>query len=103
MISRNEANRFANVLGVDLHIAQQEVVLLYALEALSAAGVLKSLVFKGGTYLRLMVTGDTGRLSEDLDFTNNGLPPDPEDLLRAAFSTPRHGVTFAVEEPFQTQ
>jgi predicted nucleotidyltransferase component of viral defense system len=103
VISRNEANRFANVLGVDLHIAQQEVVLLYALETLSAGGVLRSLVFKGGTYLRLMVTGDTGRLSEDLDFTNNGLPPDPEGILRAALSAPRHGMSFEVREPFQTQ
>jgi len=31
MIPRTVANRFANRMGVDLHIAQQEVVLLYAL------------------------------------------------------------------------
>ena len=77
MIARSVANRFANVMGVDLHIAQQEVVLLYALDALAAHGVLDRLVFKGGTYLRMMVTGDVGRLSEDLDFTNRNLPDDP--------------------------
>jgi predicted nucleotidyltransferase component of viral defense system len=103
MISRNDANRFANVLGVDLHIAQQEVVLLYALEALATAGLLRWLIFKGGTYLRLMITGDTGRLSEDLDFTNNGLPSDPEGSLRAAFEASGHGVTFRVEAPYRTQ
>ena len=78
MIPRPVANRFANVMGVDLHLAQQEIVLLYALSALGSGGVLDRLVFKGGTYLRMMVTGDVGRLSEDLDFTNGGLSDDPE-------------------------
>jgi predicted nucleotidyltransferase component of viral defense system len=102
MIPRSTANRFADTLGVDLHIAQQEVVLLYALDALSAAGLLDRLVFKGGTYLRLMVTGDAGRLSEDLDFTNSGLPDEPEDLLRAAVAQPHHGVKFSIRDPYRT-
>jgi len=103
VIPRNEANRFANVMGVDLHLAQQEVVLVYALETLSARGVADRLVFKGGTYLRLMVTGDTGRLSEDLDFTNLSLPVDPEPVLTEAFSEPRHGITFRVHDPYRTE
>ncbi len=102
MISRATANRFADRMGVDLHIAQQEVVLLYALEALRRAGVLDRLVFKGGTYLRLMVTGDVGRLSEDLDFTNATLPEDPEGLLRECFRPECHGVQFSVIEPYHT-
>lgn len=102
MIPRTVANRFADTLGVDLHIAQQEIVLLYALNALSAGGVLDRLVFKGGTYLRLMVTGDVGRLSEDLDFTNAGLPEDPEALFRGAFAEPHYGVQFEVAEPYRT-
>ena len=88
MIPRADANGFANVMGIDLHIARQEVVLLYALNALSTQGVLDRLVFKGGTYARMMVTGDTGRLSEDLDFTNRGLPNDPQELLEDAFRLP---------------
>jgi predicted nucleotidyltransferase component of viral defense system len=102
MIPRSVANRFANVMGVDLHIAQQEVVLLYALDSLAAHGVSDQLVFKGGSYLRMMVTGDSGRLSEDLDFTNAGLPADPRAILDAAFETPHHGVQFAVAEPYST-
>lgn len=103
MISRLEANRFANVMGVDLHIAQQEIVLLYALETLAAEGVADRLVFKGGTYLRLMVTGDTGRLSEDLDFTNRSLPPDPQSLLEEALAHSRFGVRFRLREPYRTE
>jgi len=102
VIPRTVANRFANVMGVDLHIAQQEIVLLYALDALAERGILDRLVFKGGTYLRMMVTGDVGRLSEDLDFTNGGLPDDPEAELREAFSAAHHGVTFSVREPYRT-
>jgi predicted nucleotidyltransferase component of viral defense system len=90
-------------MGVDLHIAQQEIVLLYALDALAGHGVLDRLVFKGGTYLRMMVTGDVGRLSEDLDFTSRGLPEDPEPDVREAFAAPHHGVAFEVREPYRTQ
>lgn len=102
MIPRDVANRFADRMGVDLHIAQQEVVLLYCLDALASAGTLDRLVFKGGTYLRLMVTGDAGRLSEDLDFTNAGLPEDPQAILEAAFAVPHYGVRFALHEPYRT-
>jgi predicted nucleotidyltransferase component of viral defense system len=102
VIPRPVANRFANVMGVDLHIAQQEVVLLYALAALAAHGVADRLVFKGGTYIRMMVTGDTGRLSEDLDFTNAGLPEDPQQILDEAFSSPFYGVRFRVVDPYRT-
>ncbi len=102
MIPRDVANRFANVMGVDLHIAQQEVVLLYALSALSERGVAPQLVFKGGTYVRMMVTGDSGRLSEDLDFTNLGLPIDPEGRLRRALAEPFHGVRFSIADPYRT-
>ncbi|MCW6167810.1 MAG: nucleotidyl transferase AbiEii/AbiGii toxin family protein [Thermoplasmatales archaeon] len=103
MIDRPTANRFANVMGVDLHLAQQEIVLLYALGCFAERGIADRLVFKGGTYARMMVTGDVGRLSEDLDFTNAGLPEDPETLLAATIAEPFHGVTFRVVEPYRTR
>jgi predicted nucleotidyltransferase component of viral defense system len=102
MIPKPVANRFANVLGVDLHLAQQEIVLVYALGALGERGLLDRLVFKGGTYLRTMVTGDVGRISEDLDFTNAGLPEDPRAEFDTAFALPYHGVEFRVVDPYRT-
>ncbi len=102
MIPRSVANRFADRMGVDLHLAQQEIVLLYALDALASGGVLDHLAFKGGTYLRIMVTGDVGRLSEDLDFTNLGLPEEPENILASAFAAEHHGVRFRVLDPYRT-
>jgi predicted nucleotidyltransferase component of viral defense system len=89
-------------MGVDLHIAQQEVVLLYALNCLADAGLLERLVFKGGTYVRMMITGDSGRLSEDLDFTNAGLEEDPRPDFDAAFARPHFGIQFRLEEPYIT-
>jgi predicted nucleotidyltransferase component of viral defense system len=103
MIPRSVANRFANVMGVDLHIAQQEIVLLFALDALSVGGALDGLVFKGGTYLRMMVTGDVGRLSEDLDFTNHSLPEDPEPMLAETFEPAHHEVRFRIRDPYRTE
>jgi predicted nucleotidyltransferase component of viral defense system len=103
LIPRAVANRFANVMDVDLHIAQQEVVMLYALKTLACRGIIDRIVFKGGTYARMMVTGDTGRLSEDLDFTNRGLPEDPQEMLDSAFQDPYFGVQFKVVDPYRTQ
>jgi predicted nucleotidyltransferase component of viral defense system len=103
VIPRSAANRFANVMGVDLHIAQQEIVLLFALNALAEGQTLDGLVFKGGTYLRMMVTGDVGRLSEDLDFTNWSLPEDPESALSVAFGPPHHGIQFQLRSPYRTE
>jgi predicted nucleotidyltransferase component of viral defense system len=102
MIPRIEANWAAHDSGADLHLIQQEMVLVYALESLGRAGVLPRLAFKGGTYLRLMVTGDSGRLSEDLDFTNVGLAPDPTGVLEAAFAQGGVGVEFRVKDPYRT-
>lgn len=102
MIPRQVVNRFAHQSGTDLHRAQQDVVLLYALSRLHDAGVLERLRFKGGTYLRKMVLGNQGRFSEDLDFTNNGLVGDLTATFGRAFAGEHHGVRFAVVEPYET-
>lgn len=102
MIPQRKAEQFAHQTGSDLHVAQQDVVLLYALNALKDADVLDDLIFKGGTYLRKMLLGNDGRFSEDLDFTDHGLDDNPEALLHAAFEDPHHGVTFEIVDPYAT-
>jgi predicted nucleotidyltransferase component of viral defense system len=102
MISKRDANWAAHDAGLDLHLVQQEMVLVYALDALARRGPLRGLALKGGTYLRLMVMGEDGRLSEDLDFTNLNLPNDPQKEFEAAFAEPHHGVRFAVRDPYRT-
>lgn len=102
MIPRNQVGRFAHQTGSDLHIAQQDVVLLYALDALDEAEALSELIFKGGTYLRKMLLGNDGRFSEDLDFTNHGLEGNPKAAVDTAFDAPHHGVTFQIVDPYET-
>jgi len=57
-------------------VADQEIVLHYALALLNEAGLLgyrvgddvpRPLLFKGGTALRKCVFGSTGRFSQDID------------------------------------
>jgi predicted nucleotidyltransferase component of viral defense system len=53
----------------DKLVAERDVVLTYALRGLLDAGVMDHLAFKGGTCLRKIFFGSSGRFSEDLDFT----------------------------------
>ena len=51
----------------DKLVAERDIVLTYALRALLDAGVMDHLAFKGGTCLRKLVFGSSGRFSDDLD------------------------------------
>lgn len=70
MISLKHLDLFAHRSGVaDRSLAEREVLLTYALQAIYQAGLGEKLAFKGGTCLRKTVFGEDGRFSEDLDFT----------------------------------
>jgi predicted nucleotidyltransferase component of viral defense system len=103
LIPQRAVNRFAYQSGADLHVAQQDVVLLYALSLLHEKGVLGGLAFKGGTYLRKMLLGKDGRFSEDLDFTAAGITSAPRRAFEAAFKKPHHGVHFELMAPTFTE
>lgn len=82
MIAQKFVNQYAIGSQVDLLTAERDVVLTYALRILSDASLPGHLVFKGGTCLRKIYLGRTGRFSEDLDFT--GLDAThPDDLILA--------------------
>src|SRR5262249_37152710 len=69
MLRKKEVEFFAPQSGVSLEIAEREVVLTHALQLLSEAGRLEHFAFKGGTCIRKIHLGATGRFSMDLDFT----------------------------------
>jgi predicted nucleotidyltransferase component of viral defense system len=81
-------------------VAERDVVLTYALRALADAGLLEHLVFKGGSCLRKVFLGRSGRFSEDLDFTATGIS-DPDSLILAIVETfdgqSYHGITYSVK------
>jgi predicted nucleotidyltransferase component of viral defense system len=99
---------------VDLHarnsglrdklVVERDVVLTYALRALFDAGVMDYLAFKGGTCLRKLVSGSSGRFSEDLDFTLDTDRPGDDVLTEIVevFNSEHHGVTFTFDEYYQT-
>ena len=62
------------------------------------------LAFKGGTCLRKLVFGSSGRFSEDLDFTLDTDPPDDDVLAEVVevFNSEHHGVTFTFDEYYKT-
>jgi predicted nucleotidyltransferase component of viral defense system len=99
MIEKRLVQWYAADSGVDLDIAEREVALTYVLGILADHGLLRQLAFKGGTALRKIYLGGTGRFSLDLDFTAVGeTPPDSVvlDLVAALHAQTYYGLTFDV-------
>jgi predicted nucleotidyltransferase component of viral defense system len=92
--------------GIGVDVADQEIVLHYALELLNRNGFIGTrapnptpgpLLFKGGTALRKCVFGQSGRFSQDVDLDathKNGF----EAAIESAFAadSPFYGITFSI-------
>lgn len=99
MIEKRYIQWYAADSGVELDIAEREVVLTYVMKVLSDAGILSHLAFKGGTAIRKIFLGNQGRFSLDLDFTMvSDLGPEEFvlDIVSALLSRERYGITFAI-------
>ncbi len=69
MLHQKYVTFYARSSGVDEREAERDIVLTYVLQILSNS-LLQQLAFKGGTCLKKIYLGKTGRFSMDLDFTN---------------------------------
>jgi predicted nucleotidyltransferase component of viral defense system len=102
MIEKRLAQWYAADAGVDLDIAEREIVLTYVLRILTDNGLLNHLAFKGGTAIRKLFLGGQGRFSLDLDFTALG-EVDPEafvlDLVDSLHERAYHGIMFTIPSP----
>ncbi len=107
MIPLQLVRRYAHNQQVDLEVADQEIVLHYALGLLNQArlvgrladGSLGPLLFKGGTALRKCLFGSEGRFSQDIDLDaphKNGFEASAEAAL--VDHSPFHGITIAIVE-----
>jgi predicted nucleotidyltransferase component of viral defense system len=105
MIEKRLVQWYAADAGVDLDIAEREIVLTYVLRILLDKGLLASLAFKGGTAIRKLYSTGLGRFSLDLDFT--ALPDaldsgvvDPEtfilEVVGSLHDQTYHGLTFTI-------
>jgi len=102
MIEKRLVQWYAADAGVDLDIAEREVILTYVLYILSEKGLINRLAFKGGTAIRKLHLGGTGRFSLDLDFSAAG-DAEPEalvlDLVGSLHEQTCYGLTFAIPGP----
>lgn len=106
MIPLALVRQYAQGQQIAYEVADQEVVLHYALALLAESGLVGHrtpgdepgpLLFKGGTALRKCVFGSAGRFSQDIDLDashENGF----EAQIEQAFAerTPYHGIGFAI-------
>jgi len=92
MIEKRLIQWYAADAGVDLDIAEREIVLTYVLSILLDEGLFDYLAFKGGTAIRKIFLGRTGRFSLDLDFTAVG-DITPEELV-LELANLLHGRTY---------
>ncbi len=95
MIADKFVDLYARNSGLrDKLVAERDVVLTYALRGLLDTGVMGHLAFKGGTCLRKIVFGSTGRFSEDLDFTLDSDQSEDDVLLQLVetFNREYHGI-----------
>lgn len=105
MIEDKFVDLFARNSGLrDKLLAERDVVLTYAIRALLDDGVMAHLAFKGGTCLRKIIFGSTGRFSEDLDFTLDTDLPEDDVLVQLvdAFNREHYGVTFTLDDYYMT-
>lgn len=102
MIEKRLVQWYAADAGVDLDIAEREIILAYVLRILADAGLLDQLAFKGGTAIRKLHLGGIGRFSLDLDFTAlRDTEPDSLvlDLVGVLHEQTHYGLTFMVPSP----
>jgi predicted nucleotidyltransferase component of viral defense system len=84
----------------DKMVAERDVILTYVLQLLSGSGLLKTLAFKGGTCIRKIHLGISGRFSMDLDFTalKRKKPDDYVLDMMEVLNCDFHGLTFRLDE-----
>jgi len=99
MIEKRLVQWYAADAGVDLDIAEREVVLTYVMKVLSDHGLLSHLAFKGGTAIRKIFLGRQGRFSLDLDFTmvSDAAPEEfVLDLVGVLHDQQHYAIRFAI-------
>jgi len=103
MLDRKYVDFYARSSRVSLDVAERDVVLTYVLRILSES-VLPKLAFKGGTCLKKVYFGNTGRFSMDLDFTSSGMTLEQlKDGLRELLDNKTaYGINFKVIEDHVT-
>jgi predicted nucleotidyltransferase component of viral defense system len=104
MLDRKYVNFYARSSKVSLAVAERDVILTYVLRILSES-ILPKLAFKGGTCLKKVYFGNTGRFSMDLDFTSSSMTPEQlkNGLRQLLDKKTAFGIDFKVFEDHITK
>lgn len=104
MVPRAFVRQYAVSQQIDEPVADQEIVLHYALALLNEIGLVGldpttaqpgPLLFKGGTALRKCIFGSTGRFSQDIDLDATAQHVYEAEIEEAVKSQrPYHGISF---------
>ena len=99
MLDKKYVTFYARSSRVPLDVAERDIVLTYVLKVLSD-DILQKLAFKGGTCLKKIHFGSTGRFSEDLDFTSQSISLDDlqSDLKKLLDKRSYFGIEFKISE-----
>jgi len=101
MLNQKHVTFYARSSKVRIDVAERDVVLTYVLNVANE-DLPGKLAFKGGTCLKKVYLGKTGRFSMDLDFTGVNLTPESlRERLAALFSNREHfGIDFEISESY---
>jgi len=101
LLEERFVDHYAQASGVDALVAERDVVLTYVLKVLTES-LPSNLAFKGGTCLKKVYLGKTGRFSMDLDFTGVNLSPKSfREWFATLFDNREHfGVNFKISETY---
>lgn len=99
MLERRHVAFYARSSGVPENMAERDIALTYVLRIMSES-MLPRLAFKGGTCLKKIYFGNTGRFSMDLDFTSIDIRPEVlsaeiKDLLN---EKSWYGIDFTIDD-----
>ena len=99
MLERKHVAFYARSSRVREEVAEREIILTYVLRILSDS-ILPQLAFKGGTCLKKMYFGKTGRFSMDLDFTSVSIKLEElrNKLKRSLHNKTVYGIDFKIIE-----
>ncbi len=100
MLTTAQLRQIAGQTRRDITNIEIEVILTFLLQLFHDRRFSEHLAFKGGTMLRKMIFGQSGRLSTDLDFTRTSTATDEEivGLLIDLFHEPYLGLSFALDD-----
>jgi len=107
MILEKHVNHYAQASRVDSLVAERDVVLTYVLKALAEQedSLLRHLALKGGSCMKKLYFGKSGRFSMDLDFTSLDIGPKKvaSELHSLLDQRERHGISFVIEEEWSRE